>query len=262
MSRGFSIHVGVNNLSDHYDANRFGTLKSCIKDAGDMQQIAIGRNFEKTTLLPDATISQFNTAVREAAAEIKSSDDICLITFSGHGAQSDDGDDLDETDDEQMDETWCFHDRQLIDDEILDLLTEFKEGVRVLVISDSCHSGTIIDRLRLFRTNANRFSLMSEGFDFRAMENQILHENGLKFIKLDETGLEKNLAILKKTKSIDLVFSDTPKFNLFEPTVKNLPPILVRKIFSDHKKIYDEARLEARENLRKKLRNCLKSHKG
>lgn len=42
-----------------------------------------------------------------------------------------------------QDETWCLYDAQLIDNEIYRLLGLFKIGVRVLVFSDSCHSGTV-----------------------------------------------------------------------------------------------------------------------
>ena len=66
--------------------------------------------------------------------------DICVITYSGHGGQV-----FDQSGDEAdgKDETWCFYDGDLVDDEIHDLLKEFKEGTRVLIISDSCFSGTI-----------------------------------------------------------------------------------------------------------------------
>jgi metacaspase-1 len=45
------------------------------------------------------------------------------------------------------DETWCLYDGQLIDDYIYSALSNFKEGVRILSFSDSCHSGTVIKNL-------------------------------------------------------------------------------------------------------------------
>jgi hypothetical protein len=45
---------------------------------------------------------------------------------------------------DQLDETWCLYDGQLIDDELYLELSKFAEGVRILVLSDSCHSGTMI----------------------------------------------------------------------------------------------------------------------
>jgi hypothetical protein len=42
------------------------------------------------------------------------------------------------------DETWCLYDGQLIDDELWELWAGFADDVRVLVLSDSCHSGTVV----------------------------------------------------------------------------------------------------------------------
>jgi hypothetical protein len=65
---------------------------------------------------------------------------IVLLTFSGHGGQMPDvnGDEAD-----GKDETWVCYDRQLVDDELYNLWNQFKNGARIFVLSDSCHSGTI-----------------------------------------------------------------------------------------------------------------------
>ena len=44
---------------------------------------------------------------------------------------------------DKQDETWCLYDGQLIDDELYFELSRFAAGVRILVFSDSCHSGTV-----------------------------------------------------------------------------------------------------------------------
>ena len=44
---------------------------------------------------------------------------------------------------DSKDETWCLYDGQLIDDELYFELSKFAAGVRILVLSDSCHSGTV-----------------------------------------------------------------------------------------------------------------------
>ena len=44
---------------------------------------------------------------------------------------------------DKKDETWCLFDGQLIDDELYFELSRFAAGVRVLVLSDSCHSGSV-----------------------------------------------------------------------------------------------------------------------
>jgi hypothetical protein len=71
--------------------------------------------------------------------------DNLVITYSGHGTyQPDtDGDEVD-----GLDEALCPYDIQtnraaLIDDEIRVIFGARKPGVRLLLISDSCHSGTV-----------------------------------------------------------------------------------------------------------------------
>jgi hypothetical protein len=69
-----------------------------------------------------------------------------LLTYSGHGGSLLDAN-QDETNNfgsmDGFDETWCLYDRQLIDDELYDCFSKFKAGVRILIFSDSCHSGSV-----------------------------------------------------------------------------------------------------------------------
>ena len=43
----------------------------------------------------------------------------------------------------KIDETWCLYNGHLVDDELNALWNHFAMGVRILVITDSCHSGTV-----------------------------------------------------------------------------------------------------------------------
>jgi metacaspase-1 len=45
---------------------------------------------------------------------------------------------------DKKDETWCLYDGELIDDELYNELGGFAAGVRVLVLSDGCHSGSVV----------------------------------------------------------------------------------------------------------------------
>src|SRR5262249_30048718 len=67
--------------------------------------------------------------------------DFLFLTVSSHGSQV-----KDENGDEPdgYDETWRFFDGEIVDDEVFGLLSQFAAGVRIFVLSDSCHSGTII----------------------------------------------------------------------------------------------------------------------
>ena len=105
-----------------------------------MQAIAHSQGFISTLLLrEDATRKTVLTVLREAA-EALDKHSMLLLSYSGHGGYVPDlnGDDLD-----GQDETWCLYDGQLIDDELYELWATFRAGVRILVVSDSCHSGTM-----------------------------------------------------------------------------------------------------------------------
>ncbi len=92
--------------------------------------------------------------IRNAAKSLRAGD-LFFLTFSGHGGQVPDvtGDEAD-----KQDETWCLYDGQLIDDELYFELSRFAAGVRILVLSDSCHSGTVT---RARRPNADAVTLVT-----------------------------------------------------------------------------------------------------
>lgn len=138
--RGWSLHIALNRVdAGHYgdDAELFG----CHFDAEDMERIATGRNFEKRTVLLDAeaTRDAVKQAVAAAAAQLKSGD-VFLFTYAGHGSQVPD---FNSDEDDGADETLCLYDGMLIDDEIYELWSKFADDVRIVMISDSCHSGTV-----------------------------------------------------------------------------------------------------------------------
>lgn len=145
MPRGISIHVGLNTVDpDHYDGWD-GALNACEFDANDMRSLAETKAFESTTLLTkDATADAVKAAIESAAKKLASGD-ILFMTYSGHGGQVPDRNDEDEKD--RSDETWVLYDRQLVDDELYALWAMFQPGVRVFVLSDSCHSGTVTRRI-------------------------------------------------------------------------------------------------------------------
>jgi metacaspase-1 len=141
MARGISLHIGLNAVdTSHYDGWD-GALAACEFDANDMQSIAESRGFTTRTLLTKAaTADAVTTAIKGAAGDLDSGD-FFFGTYSGHGCQIPDKNDEEESD--RSDETWVLYDRQLVDDELFALWATFKPGVRVLILSDSCHSGTV-----------------------------------------------------------------------------------------------------------------------
>jgi hypothetical protein len=142
MATGRSIHIGLNSVDPaHYDGWD-GTLTACEFDANDMQKLAESRGFQSSKLLTHEATAAAVTAEIEKAAEGLSSGDFLFLTYSGHGGQVPDKNGEGESD--RSDETWVLYDRELVDDELYALWAKFKPGVRIFVLSDSCHSGTVL----------------------------------------------------------------------------------------------------------------------
>jgi metacaspase-1 len=105
-----------------------------------MEAIAKSTGFAASTLLTQAATRAAVTGAIEEAAGSLVAGDIFLVSYAGHGGSVPDasGDEPD-----GRDETWCLYDGELLDDELWQLWKCFAAGVRVLVFSDSCHSGTV-----------------------------------------------------------------------------------------------------------------------
>ena len=141
MPQGISIHIGLNEVDPDQYGGWSGKLNACEADAGDMERIATARDFETTTILTaDATADTVTSAISDAAGNLEEGD-ILFLSYSGHGGQVPDTNNDEEQD--QLDETWVLFDRQLVDDELWGLWSQFAAGTRILVLSDSCHSGSV-----------------------------------------------------------------------------------------------------------------------
>lgn len=149
MPNGISLHIGLNRVDPAHYQGWDGALAACEYDAKDMLAIAKSRGFARSRLLltADGTAANVIAGITEAAQACKPGD-LFLLTYSGHGGQVPDTN----HDEKRLptglrdkyDETWVLYDRQLVDDELYVLWGKFRKGVRILVLSDSCHSGTVI----------------------------------------------------------------------------------------------------------------------
>ncbi len=138
--KAISLHLGLNAVSAAAYEGWDGPLAACEFDANDMAALARGKGMKATVLLTKkATRAALLAGMRSAAKALKAGD-LFFLSFSGHGGQVRDTN-RDEPD--RKDETWCLFDGQLIDDELYFELSRFAAGVRVLVLSDSCHSGSV-----------------------------------------------------------------------------------------------------------------------
>ncbi len=135
-----ALCIGINNYpGTHMD------LAGCINDAEDWAAELAARGFTVSKLLDRQATKAAMVAGFKSAIGSASSGDLVVITYSGHGTYvpDTDGDELD-----GLDEALCPYDIQtggeaLIDDEIHALFAARKPGVRLVLVADSCHSGTV-----------------------------------------------------------------------------------------------------------------------
>ncbi|MFI9051405.1 caspase family protein [Streptomyces sp. NPDC053427] len=144
MATGLSLHVGLNSVDPAQYDGWDGRLVACENDAHDMARLAHQTGFDETVLLTlESTVENITGELRAAAKRLRSGD-IFLFTYSGHGGQVPNLDGSDEEPDE-FDETLVFYDRQFLDDELYREFGQFADGVRILALHDSCHSGSGIE---------------------------------------------------------------------------------------------------------------------
>lgn len=141
MPKGLSLNIGINRLKTGAYSGQ-GLLRAPENDARAMAAIAVTEGYTCPTLLltEEATRSNFLSHL-DHCIRILEPGDTFLLSFSGHGGQIAD-DNNDEAD--GKDETWCFYDGHIIDDEIGQKWKQFNEGVRIIVVSSSCHSRTAL----------------------------------------------------------------------------------------------------------------------
>jgi hypothetical protein len=143
MALGISLHFAVPKPTDCCTDDE---LNGSEGNARAMAKLARSAGFwVREPLVGPAVTKQAVLGSLEGAACELSQGDILLVTFSGHGCQR-----LDRRSGnpeiDGYDETWCLADGQLVDDELHQALAQFDAGVRILVVSESCHSD-VLDKL-------------------------------------------------------------------------------------------------------------------
>lgn len=119
-------------------------LSGCVNDANDWAAALAARGFTVTTLIDSQATKAAMVAAMSALVSGAAKGDTVVITYSGHGTWVPDnnGDEPD-----GRDEGLCPWDigsgKVLLDDEIAVIFGNHAPGVRVLLISDSCHSGSV-----------------------------------------------------------------------------------------------------------------------
>jgi hypothetical protein len=135
-----ALCIGINNYP--------GTgmdLAGCVNDANDWADLLAARGFTVTRLIDKQATKAAMAAGMKQIIGGAAKGDLVVITFAGHGTFMPDtnGDEPD-----RQDEGLCPYDVHegggaLLDDEIHALFAARKAGVKLVLVSDSCHSGTV-----------------------------------------------------------------------------------------------------------------------
>lgn len=132
---------------------------SCEADARVMQTTLKNQNFEVKLMIDPKAKSVVNF-IDKKSRELQAND-MFVLYYSGHGYHTRDrsGDEID-----GQDEYWVLRRSNLLDDTIRSYLSQFTFGVRILLLSDSCHSGT------MYKLNENKgfYERDREAEDFKA----------------------------------------------------------------------------------------------
>lgn len=119
-------------------------LNGCVNDAHDWSKTLQARGYQAELMLDSqATLANLKRRMQAVVNEANYGDSV-VITFSGHGTWIPDtsGDEPD-----GRDEALCPYDiaenGALGDDDLFDIFSHRSRGVRLLFVSDSCHSGSV-----------------------------------------------------------------------------------------------------------------------
>lgn len=135
-----AICIGINNYP-----GTDSDLSGCVNDAQDWAAALKGRGFSVRTMLDSEATKESMVAAMEDMIGGAQAGDSVILTYSGHGTFVPDAEG-DEPD--ARDEALCPYDidqgKVLLDDEIHALFSSRRSGVKLVLISDSCHSGSVI----------------------------------------------------------------------------------------------------------------------
>lgn len=133
MSRR-SLHVGINSYPG-------APLQGCIADAQDWQRELVRRGYSAELLVDGFATKR---VILERLAELVKGarwGDRLVFTYSGHGTWIPD---VDGDEPDRRDEALVSVDmRTISDDELYAVIGGVPRGVRLTIVSDSCHSGSV-----------------------------------------------------------------------------------------------------------------------
>lgn len=166
-----AVCVGINNYP-----GTSNDLMGCVNDANDWAALLGEYGFETSLMLDSQATRQNMKGALEDLVRSAGEGDVIVFTYSGHGTQvlAFGGDE-----DDSYDEALSVYDGRILDDELRVIIDKIYPRATLVVISDSCFSGSVT-RLIPERTRA-RFMPPPEGISGERMVRQrmLLPESGM-----------------------------------------------------------------------------------
>lgn len=136
--KGMCRRIGLSVGLDHYEGGWCPPLTGCVTDATDFHRILSGAGLDTTLLTEDeASRKRVAQEIGEAARRL-SAGDLFVMAISGHGGRGQ------LPGDQTPHESWCLWDGELADTAVVELFRQFSSGVRIVLITDQCHSGGVL----------------------------------------------------------------------------------------------------------------------
>lgn len=152
-----------------------GGCWGCELDVDNVERILQPFEYETMVLKTEAATHDAILEGLSAAAKDLEAGDIFVFYFSGHGGQQFDlnGDEVD-----GQDETLVAYDAEVVDDELNVIWPAFQPGVRIVMISDSCNSGTNYKKLKFDKEQSTPIVIRLDEKAAEAMQAQMIHFGG------------------------------------------------------------------------------------
>jgi hypothetical protein len=171
MPQGRALLIGLNRVDAHHYGGWAGELNACEADAMDLTEIAKSQGFTTKQLLTKAATREHVINEIKDISQVLKPGDIFMLYYSGHGGQVPDKGNEEK---DLLDETWCLYDGEIIDDEVNHILSRFSKNVRILVLSDSCHSGTMVKAAYYHGMYTMRLSMQdSQMIEYKYMPSSV-----------------------------------------------------------------------------------------
>jgi metacaspase-1 len=166
-----ALCIGINNYP-----GTSNDLQGCVNDAYDWSALLNEYGFQTSLMLDSQATRQNIKAALDGLVASAAVGDVIVFTYSGHGTQSLD---LGGDEDDAYDEALYVYDGTILDDELRVIINKIDPRATLIVISDSCFSGSVT---RLIPEHARpRFMPPAEGIpgDWEVRQRFLLPETGM-----------------------------------------------------------------------------------